>query len=131
MAESEEKKDKKIIVDEDFKAQAQKEKAAQTAREKAEHEKTEAAKKHAPLPAGDFAGLVGMLATQAFFALGVLGTEEDKEKKKKPDLELAKYHIDILEALEEKTKGNLSETEQGLLNNTLHQLRMVYVKISG
>jgi len=131
MAEKENEKDKKIIVDEDWKTQAQREKQVQAAKEKAEHEQADAKKRPGPLPAGDFTALIGMLSTQAFFALGVLGTEEDKDKKKEPDLELAKYHIDLLAALEEKTKGNLSEQEQQLLTNSLHQLRMVYVKVAG
>ena len=131
MAKNEDEKDKKIIIDEDWKAQAQREKQVQAAEEKTEHEEDEAQKHHGPLPAADFTALIGMLSTQAFFALGLLGTPEDKDEKKEPDLELAKYHIDLLTALEEKTKGNLSEQEQQLLSNSLQQLRMVYVNIAG
>ena len=47
-----EKKEKKIIVDEDWKAQAQKEKDVLAAQEKAEHEKEaqDQEKKRPPLP---------------------------------------------------------------------------------
>jgi len=127
-----EKKEKKIIVDEDWKAQAQKEKDILAAQEKAEHEKADQAKdqekQRPPLPPADFAGLVNTFTTQAFFALGVLRTKEDKDIP--PDLELAKYNIDMLEVLGDKTSGNISEDEKKMLENTLHQLRMAFVKVS-
>jgi hypothetical protein len=128
-----EKKEKKIIVDEDWKAQAQKEKDVLAAQEKIEHEKTEheqedQKKERPPLPPADFAGLVNTFTTQAFFALGVLRTKEDKDIP--ADLELAKYNIDILEVLGDKTSGNISDDEQKMLENTLHQLRMAFVQLS-
>jgi len=128
---AEEKKDeKKIIIDEDWKQQAQKEKEILSAKEKAE-EKEEQKDKSArgPLPPGNFAALVSMLTTQAFFALGVLKVEGQEEKE--PDLEMAKYNIDMLETLQEKTKGNLTEAEEKVLENTLGQVRMAYVKMAG
>ncbi len=128
-----EKKEKKIIVDEDWKAQAQKEKDVLAAQEKAEHEnaeheKVEQEKQRPPLPPADFAGLVNTFTTQAFFALGVLRTKEDKDIP--PDLELAKYNIDMLEVLGDKTSGNISDDEKKMIENTLHQLRMAFVQIS-
>jgi hypothetical protein len=36
----------------------------------------------------------------------------------------------MLETLEEKTKGNLSENEEQVLSKTLNEIRMAYVKIS-
>jgi hypothetical protein len=70
-----------------------------------------------------------MLVTQALFALGVLGVKG--QERPEPDLGLAKYNIDMLEMLEEKTKGNLTEEEQKVLTDTLNQIRMAYVKIAG
>jgi hypothetical protein len=52
-------------------------------------------------------------------------------QKKEPDLEMAKYNIDMLETIEEKTKGNLSEEEKKVLENMLSQVRMAYVKVAG
>lgn len=129
MAKEEKKQAKKIIVDEDWKEQARKEKEILTAAERAEQEKAEAEKRRGPLPPGDFTALVSMLATQVVFALGALAPK-DKDKSE-PDLEMAKYHIDILEALQAKTKGNLTEQEDKLLSGTLHQIRMLYVKVAG
>ena len=128
---AEEKKDeKKIIVDDDWKQQAQKEKEELAAQEKTEETKADDAKGgRGPLPKGDFAALVSMLVTQAFYSLGLVQFDGQDEKKD-PDLELAKYNIDMLETIEEKTKGNLSEEEQAVLNNTLDQLRMAYVKLA-
>ena len=126
----EEKKDeKKIVINEDWKQQAQREKEILAAQEETEKKKAEKKKApRGPLPKGNFAALVSMLVTQALFALGVLKVEG---QKKEPDLEMAKYNIDMLETLQEKTKGNLSEEEKKVLENTLNEIRMAYVKVAG
>jgi hypothetical protein len=130
MAKEEKKDDKKIIIDEDWKQQAQKEKEKLAEQEKVQKEKPQRDKSHrGPLPKGDFAALISMLVTQALFALGVLQVEGQEEKE--PDLELAKYNIDMLETIEEKTKGNLTKEEKKVLENTLSQVRMAYVKLAG
>ena len=126
----ENEQEKKIIVDEDWKQQAQKEKeilAAQEEVEKKDEQQEEPS--HGPLPAGNFAALVSMLTTQALFALGLLQIKGQEERK--PDLEMAKYNIDMLQVLQEKTRGNLTEEEEAVLGNTLNELRMGYVKIAG
>ena len=120
-----EEKAKKIIIDEDWKAEAKKEKEVLEKTEEKEKAVTE--KTRGPLPKGDFAALVSMLVTQAFFALGLLQVEG---QNKESDLEMAKYNIDMLETIEEKTKGNLSDEEQKVLTDTLGQLRMAYVKMA-
>lgn len=127
MAEEE----KKIIVDEDWKQEAQREKDVLAAKEKAEKEdkQEEEARERGPLPEGNFAALISMLATQALFALGLLQVKGQEERK--PDLEMAKYNIDMLESVEEKTKGNLTEEEQRVLSTTLSELRMGYVRVAG
>jgi hypothetical protein len=129
MAEEEKKEEKKIIVDEDWKQQAQKEKKILAAQEKAEKKKPDKDKaERAALPEGNFAALISVLTTQALFAMGVLKIEG---QEREPDLEMAKYNIDMLETLEEKTKGNLTEEEKKVLENTLNQIRMAYVKVAG
>ena len=127
---AEEKKDeKKIIVDEDWKKEAQKEKEILAAQEETEKERTEQGKAgRGPLPKGDFAALVSMLVTQALFSLGAIQVEG---QTREPDLEMAKYNIDMLETLEEKTKGNLTEQEQKVLTGMLNEVRMAYVKMAG
>lgn len=128
MAE-EKKEEKKIIIDEDWKKEAQKEKEILAAQEEEEKKKKPEEKLHrGPLPKGNLAALISMLTTQAFFAMGLLQVKGEKEKE--PDLELAKYNIDMLETLEEKTKGNLTEEEKKVLDNTLCQVRMAYVEVA-
>jgi hypothetical protein len=130
MAKEEKKEEKKIIIDEDWKAEAQKEKEILAAQEKAEKEKKQEEKKaRGPLPEGNFAALVSMLTTQALFALGLIQVKG--QEKKGPDLEMAKYNIDILETIQEKTKGNLTKEEETVLANTLNELRMGYVRVAG
>jgi len=126
MTEKKDKKDKKLIIDEDWKSQAKREKEILAAQEKQEKEKTGRPEQRGPLPPGNFAALVSMLVTQAFFALGAIKVEGQSDKE--PDLELAKYNIDMLETLEEKTKGNLDDQEQKVLAGTLNEVRMAYVK---
>jgi hypothetical protein len=129
MAE-EKKQEKKIIIDEDWKQQAQREKEILAAQEEAEKEKAqEEERPRGPLPEGNFAALVSMLTTQALFALGLLQVKG--QDKREPDLELAKYNIDMLQTLEEKTRGNLSPEEETVLSNTLNDLRMGYVRVAG
>jgi len=130
MAKEEKKEEKKIIIDEDWKAEAQKEKEILAAQEAAEKEKKQEEKKaRGPLPEGNFAALISMLTTQTLFALGLLQVKGQEEKE--PDLEMAKYNIDILETIQEKTKGNLTKEEETVLSNTLNELRMGYVKVAG
>ena len=123
MAEEE----KNLHIDDDWETEAKKDKERIAAQEKIEKQEAEQ-QKRGPLPKGDFIALVSLLATQAMFALGLIQMEKEK---KEPDLDMAKYNIDMLEALEEKTKGNLTEDEEKGIQNTLSQLQMAYVKIAG
>lgn len=78
----------------------------------------------APPPAG-FETLVTMLFTQAMAALGQFpGPEGQVGEVNKP---LAKYFIDTVDLLGEKTRGNLSEAESQILAQSLHAMRMAYV----
>ncbi|QDU37993.1 hypothetical protein Mal4_23120 [Maioricimonas rarisocia] len=80
------------------------------------------------LPPASFPLIVEMLSTQALVALGMIpepGTSEPKLR-----LNLARHLIDLLGVIDQKTKGNLDEGEEQLLENTLHQLRMVYLERS-
>jgi hypothetical protein len=131
MAE-EKKQEKKIIVDEDWKTQAQREKEQLKAKAEIEKEKQQGEAQEATsqqLPKGDLSTLISMLATQAMFAMGLIRAEKDKEPT--VDLKLAKFNIDMLETLEEKTKGNISDEEQKMLTDAVSQLRMGYVKAAG
>jgi hypothetical protein len=123
----------KIIVDDDWKAQAQAEKeklAQQTAAapKPTAGETHEAAEEARELPPASFATLVTSLVAQTFYALG--GMEDPQTKRRYVDLELAKHQIDTLAVLEEKTRGNLTPDEKALLDRSLYETRMQYVQIA-
>jgi len=46
------------------------------------------------------------------------------------DLMGARQTIDILAILKDKTKGNLTPTEEGTLLNVLYELRMAYLEVT-
>jgi len=121
-------KEKKIIVDEDWKEQAAKEKDNLVEQEQTDKEKQDDQQQPRDLPPADFAGLVSMLATQAFFALGVIRTKEDEEPQ--TNMALAQYNIDMLGIVEEKTRDHLTDEEKKLVEGTIHQLRMAFVQVS-
>ena len=81
-----------------------------------------------PLPEASFMTLLNSLVVQAMYALGLIAASENE--KPKVDLDLAKYHIETLAVLEEKTQGNLSEEESKALSMALQQMRMQYVAAS-
>jgi len=118
---------KKIIIDEDWKTQAQKEKEELKQKETAEKETPKEEPKQ-ELPPADFSGLVSILASQAFYALGIFKMDENDERQ--PDFKMAKFNIDMLGILEDKCKGNLSNEESKMLKGTLDQLRMTFVQLS-
>jgi hypothetical protein len=129
----------KIIVDDDWKAQAkaEKEKLAQQVESSksatpagtgAPGDEGTAAKGTRELPHASFTTLVSSLVTQVFLALG--GLEDPKTKRRYVDLELARHHIDTLTVLEEKTHGNLTEDEKKLLDKALYETRMQYVQLA-
>jgi hypothetical protein len=113
--------EKRILVDEDYKAQVQAEKEQAT-------ERAETAQKarHAPLPEASFVMLVATLATQALVALGQI--PNPLSQKPERDLDQAKHLIDTLGVLEQKTQGNLTPEEQRQLAAVLFDLRMQYVE---
>lgn len=74
----------------------------------------------------NFITLVAELAMQASLFMGEIPDPETN--KPIEDLNRAKYLIDELGMLEEKTKGNLTPEESNALKNILYDLRMKYVK---
>lgn len=82
-----------------------------------------------PLPEVTFASFIYSLSTSALIHLGEI--PEPTTEKMAKNLPLAKQTIDILGILQEKTKGNLTQEEENLLNTFLYDLRMRYVKAVG
>ena len=123
----EDKPEGKIHIDSDWKAQAQaeKEKLAKEEAQQAAEPKSQA--QTGTLPPPSFTLLILSLVAQARICLGDL--ENPVTKKKQVDLDSAKHNIDMLEMLDEKTKGNLSDDEKSLLDSVLYELRMRYVQL--
>ena len=111
----------KIHVDDDWKAEAQREKQRLSEEAKA-HE--EAARQW---PAADLMGLINSLAMQAVYAMG--GMEDPRSKQRIVDLGMARFQIDMLAVIEKKTEGNRTEEESQLLEDALANLRMSYVQL--
>ncbi len=82
----------------------------------------------ANVPKADFLTLVASLAGQATIHLGLV--EHPIKKKVETDLRQARYTIDLLGVLEEKTRGNLTDEEQRVLAHVLTDLRLRYVEAS-
>ena len=76
----------------------------------------------------DFQGLAYFLYMSALQELGV--PTEPGAPPGRPDLERARFFIEVLHLLEEKTKGNLAPGEGKLLDEILYNLRMQYVAVS-
>lgn len=89
-------------------------------------EKTASAQKP-PLPPVSFSTFALSLHGSALVHLGLIPNPAGQ--KPQVDLELARHNVDLLEMLKEKTKGNLSEDENNLLDNILYELRMVYLEV--
>jgi hypothetical protein len=127
--------ERKIIIDEDWKAQVQREREKARAEAEAhakpalepsaeEDEGTgEAVARHEPVES-PFQGLVATLAAQAMYALGMIAAPDSHEVM--VDLPTAKAVIDMLMALRQKTKGNLTPDEEGHLTEVLSELQRFY-----
>ncbi len=89
----------------------------------------EAKEKIQEIPPPSFASHVLMLSTGALQQLGFIANPLTKKEEK--NLALAKHTIDTLEILKEKTRGNLEEEEERLLDELLYDLRMKFVEVSG
>ncbi|MCX5701213.1 MAG: DUF1844 domain-containing protein [Candidatus Omnitrophica bacterium] len=76
-------------------------------------------------PKPDFKFFITTLSLQATIFLGQI--PNPVTQKSEEDLTQAKFIIDTLDLLNEKTKGNLTKEESDLLENLLYELRTVYL----
>lgn len=74
-----------------------------------------------------FEAIVSYLSTTALFQLGLLAGPGGERIP--PDLASGRQSIDMLEILQQKTRGNLSATEAQMLENVLYELRLSYVEL--
>jgi len=80
------------------------------------------------LPDVDFSNFVLSLAATAMVQLGVVPDPESGEPVEANPL-LARHTIDTLEMIRDKTRGNLEEEEEKLLDSMLYELRMRFVEV--
>ena len=122
-------------VDENWKEQVEREKVSAQRPEPAvapaaglpsqEQEPRAQRPRSARAPQGEFSMFLSTLSMQALIALGEM--PHPMTQSAQEDLEQARYLIDVLGMLQEKTKGNLSPEESALLDGILYELRMKYV----
>ncbi len=122
-------------VDESWKEQAEKEKqnvAPVTPQAKtgpaASQPQLAAHDEREGMPEARFDLFVSGLAMEALIALGDM--PHPVTRRQSINLQQAKYLIDVLGIMEEKTRGNLSVDEGKLLQDALYQLRMRYLSRS-
>lgn len=121
MSEGEEKK---LFVDEDWKSKAQAEKA------KLSEELDSAEEQQSGVPAeAKLIDHLQSLATQAMMWLGVI-ENPFMEGKRVFDPAQARYLIDMLGMLHEKTQANTDEDEKVYFEKVLPELRMIFVEVS-
>lgn len=114
----------KLIIDSDWKSQAEAER--QKLSDQAQQKAQEASERE--LPPADILGIVQILATQALLYMGAF--PDPQTGKAMVAMDLAKFHVDLLSTLEEKTQGNLTEEEAETVKQTAHELRLQYVEVN-
>ncbi|MBZ5551975.1 MAG: DUF1844 domain-containing protein [Acidobacteriia bacterium] len=75
-----------------------------------------------------FETLVMSLSSTAMVQLGLIPDPATNQPEQ--NLQAARQTIDILEILQQKTKGNLDESESKLLDNILYELRMTFLEVN-
>lgn len=126
---------KKIIIDEDWKTQVEREREALRAEddnspappETSSNPSLDEAYSEDQLPPASFEFLLSTLVTQSLMGLGQI--PDPVTRKAEIHLGYARHQIDLLAMLQEKTRGNLSEEESLALDQSLHQLRMIFVGV--
>jgi len=112
-------------AEEQIKSEAKVEEETKT---KAEQPKEQPTEEKQELPQIDFVTFILSLASSVQVHMGLMPNPGTGKMEK--NLNLAKQTIDILGVLQEKTKGNLSQDEDKLLEGILYELRMKYVELN-
>ena len=79
-------------------------------------------------PQLDFFNYIASLGFQTMIFLGEMPNPMTNQVEK--NLKQAKFLIDTLVILRDKTKGNLSKEEDDLLNGSIYELQLRYVDLS-
>jgi hypothetical protein len=91
--------------------------------------------KDRPVPAGGagqpnklFLSFLAQLVQQGLMQLGQV--ENPYTNQREVDLEGARFTIELLAVLQDKTKGNLADQESHMLNEAVRELQLQYVEIA-
>ena len=112
-----------IIVDSDWKEQARREKEEldrQTREQPAQGQ----------LPPPNLGEIVQMILIQASLGLGGF-QDPNTGQVVPPNLAVAKHYIDLLDLLLNKTRNNLDQNEQAMMEGALHELRRAFGETAG
>ncbi len=122
--------EKKIIVDEDWKTQVEREREAARKGPGAEPAQAAAGAARGRVAPGkpDLPGQFALLSRPSMF-LGLM--PDPVSGKPEKNLPMAKHLIDMLEVLQQKTEGNRTPEETEDIEAMLYQLRMAYVQAVG
>ena len=118
--------EKKIIVDEDWKGQVEREREAASKVAAAEPAAPAQAAADVELPPASLSFLASSLSFEAPILLGLMPHPSNGKLEK--NLPQAKHVIDMLEVLQQKTEGNRTPEESEDIEALLYQLRMAYVQ---
>lgn len=120
--------EKKIIIDEDWKSQVAAEKEAAKTKPASGGGDADTGGTPGEYPEASFELLVSTFVTEAMVALGQFPHPATGEMA--ADAAHAKFAIDMVAVIADKTKGNLSPAEEQGLEGILHQLRMGYLALT-
>jgi len=123
------RQEKKIIIDEDWKSRVQAEKES-LKQEKSKGEVPQPEGRpgpQEPLPPPTLDFVVSSFAMQAMVAMGLMANP--LTGKVEVQLDQAKHFIDTVEMLREKTEGNRTPEETAMMDNLLHELRLGYLSV--
>jgi hypothetical protein len=130
--------EKKIIVDEDWKSQVEREReeALKTpagtdsgaGTESGDASSSDRAAREADLPPASLSYLASSLYFQASIFLGLMPNPANNKLEK--NISAARHAIDMLEVLQQKTEGNRTADETDEIEAMLHQLRMAFVQMA-
>ena len=76
------------------------------------------------LPSPSFSNLILSIASTALIKMGL-----DSTNKTEKNLDLARYNIDLLELVRQKTKNNLTKEETELLDSCISDLQIQFVNL--
>jgi len=114
-------------IEESWKSSVEKEKVHIFGQDKAEDEVKPADQGDEAEPQLDFSNYIASLGFQALVFMGEIPNPITNETQK--NLPQSKFLIDTLLLLREKTKGNLTEQEDRLLNGSVYELQMKFIEV--